>query len=94
MTFRFVPSCRIRQSDVPGVQIEQAALALAIHGLREVQLPAEAIIDSEPRGSAPLILGIEEEALLSLLRIGVLRLRAPESSGIAQQKCRKTEPGE
>src|ERR1700749_4958702 len=73
-----------RYTDIAGIQVEQASLAFAGDGLREIQIPAQAIVQGQCRCHAPLVLSIKEPPLLPLGGGGVLNDGTKESIHIAQ----------
>src|SRR6185437_1732024 len=80
-------------ANIPGIQIQQTALAFSVHGLREIHVPADAIIHRQRVGSAPLVLGKEERAFLTFLCVGVLRLRSLERGHVAEDKGSEAKSG-
>ena len=53
-----------------GVHVDEAALARSGHGLGTIDLPAQAVVDRQPRRGLPLILSVEEPAILPFFGVG------------------------
>ena len=56
--------------DLARGQVLEASVVLAVHVLREVNLPAQAVIQGQLRGDAPGVLNVGEEPLLAFGGIG------------------------
>src|SRR5580658_1702692 len=76
-----------RDTDIAGIQVEQAALAFAGNGFGEVQIPAQAIVQGQLLGNSPLVLSVKEPPLLPLGGGSILKDGAEEIIDIAQQEC-------
>ena len=59
-----------RDHDFSGRQALEASVVLRVHVLREVDLPAQAVIDGQFRSDAPGVLNVGEEPVLALGGIG------------------------
>ena len=73
-------------TDGSGAQIEQAAITLAIHGLGEIDVPAQAVTYNQLWGDTPGVLAIEEPAFLPFSRSGVGADVAGEVGNVAQKE--------
>src|ERR1700722_11475360 len=80
-------------ADIAGIQVKQTTPALPGDGFRKVHLPAQAVVRGQLARDSPLILSVEEESLLPLLRIRELRLRALIGGGVAQYKGSEAHTG-
>ena len=72
-----------------GVDVDEAALARAGHGLRTIDLPAQAVVDRQLPRRLPLILPVEEPAILPFLGIRDAADVALEDAHVAEQERRQ-----
>ena len=72
-----------------GVDVDEAALARAGHRLRAIDLPAQAVVDRQLARRLPLILTVEEQAVLPLLGVRDAADIALEDADVAEQERRQ-----
>ena len=72
--------------DVPGCHVYEPARASRRYGLREINLPAQAIIKRQVRRNTPSILAIEEPPLLSLARVACSAHITLQLADVAEQE--------
>ena len=78
------------RQDFAGAQVDEAAFAGAVHGLRTIEFPAQAVVHGQLLGDAPGVLPIEEPAILCLAGIVYGADVALEELHVAQQERGQT----
>src|SRR5262249_39773629 len=72
-------------------EIGKPALVFSIHGLREINFPAQAVVERQLRSDAPSVLSVEKEPFLPLGGVSTGADVSAEAGDVAEQQGSQTQ---